>query len=197
MGMSRLIVWIYAELETYEKLFEQQVFQLERNDFRTIGECLKIVFKQSTRLDQSGIHVSFLLSNHFQPSIEAAINRLYKKKLESIKKLSRKENYISKSKNVSNAANKNIPRRAPQIKKFKKKQLAPSTNPFTQTERKRSAARFSRITNKNTDKKHARRSSEIFGDVIDGIPEDKKTNHSDNVDDENMNELRKLSYRRI
>merc|ERR1719499_2650433 len=93
--MSRLIVWIYEELEVYEKQFEKQVFQLEQNDFRTIGECLKVVFKQSTRLDHNGIHVSFLLSNHFQPSIEAAINRLYKKKLEAIKKLPRRENFLS------------------------------------------------------------------------------------------------------
>ena len=212
MHMSRLIVWIYKELETYEKLFEQQVFQLEQNDFRTIGECLKIVFKQSTRLDQSGIHVSFLLSNHFQPSIEAAINRLYKKKLESIKKLTRKENFISKSKNVSNAANKNIAKkqRRLSIKYFKKKALSAS-NPFTQTERKRSVARYSRISRAvaNTDKKHARRSSEIFGDVIevDGNDKDKVNNNNNNnnddnkaevttSDDENMEELRRLSHAR-
>merc|ERR1719410_1209701 len=142
--MSRLIVWIYKELETYEKLFEQQVFQLEQNDFRTIGECLKIVFKQSTRLDQSGIHVSFLLSNHFQPSIESAISRLYKKKLEAIKRLTKKENFASKSKNVSNAS-KNVKRMT--IKKFKKNKLAPSSanNPFTQTDSRRRSMRHSRI----------------------------------------------------
>eukprot|EP01084_Bolivina_argentea_P269637 458308_1 len=156
--MSRLIVWIYAELETYEKLFEQQVFQLEQNDFKTIGECLKIVFKQSTRLDQSGIHVSFLLSNHFKPSIEAAINRLYKKKLESIKKLiPRKENYISKSKNVSNAnTNKNIIHIRSRQTKFRIKKKENNNqnnnnnnvmnNPFTSSDntRRRSHARHSR-----------------------------------------------------
>merc|ERR1719445_2725285 len=39
--MSRLTVWIYAELDEYEKLFGQQVSQLEQNDFGTIAECLK------------------------------------------------------------------------------------------------------------------------------------------------------------
>merc|ERR1712154_420320 len=156
--------------------------------FRTIGECLKIVFKQSTRLDQSGIHVSFLLSNHFQPSIESAISRLYKRKLENIKKLTRRENYLSKSKNVSNAS-KNTKSKMT-IKKFKRKSLAPANNPFTQnTDSRRRSQRHSRIVPiKKSDTIHQRRSSEIFGDVSE--------TKQDDEDNENMNELRRLSQRR-
>ncbi|ETN98621.1 hypothetical protein RFI_38871, partial [Reticulomyxa filosa] len=64
--MSALVVWMCQELNRFIDLFERQVFVFLEQKYAAIGDCLKIVFQQSHRLDHYGIHASFLLSSKFE-----------------------------------------------------------------------------------------------------------------------------------
>ncbi|ETO35159.1 hypothetical protein RFI_01917 [Reticulomyxa filosa] len=75
--MSGLIMWICIELNRFIALFENQVFVFLENKYSAIGDCLKIVFQQSHRLNPYGVDVSFLLTNKFEKPMDYIIYYYY------------------------------------------------------------------------------------------------------------------------